>query len=937
MLPNRRTSLSPSLPLLARAHAMAGAATPDSRRSSETLSTQFSGAELDAYRQLFNGCRAGDQKTVTALLAKGMRVNCVGPRGATPLHIAARFGQLEMVRLLLSHGADPLARDARGQTPANKAQAVGEQAIVQQLAKAQVQAQVDAGESRVIRERNGVDPAPADAKPKRSIDPRCRKFFEACHDGNVESIRGFISATPDVVHVVGPRGATALHIAARYGHPDAIMALLAAGADACIRDSNNNTPGEKARQFKHERALALLTAAEKGEPLPTGQSGDVGLGATVEIRPDPPAAEVLINPAASPAKTDMPSDYPEYPVPTAPPPEPTEAELAKMVVVWHRGMSESELELADVDRPWAASDAYWLCGTAGAAIGHWARIVRGTHSRETPLTIGRHQSCSLQLSDAEVSSQHATLWWDDGAVRVRDDPGSFNGTFVRLSAEKERSFAYPIESGDVFYVGEHTLTLEAPGADGEKCALLVRKLPTDEEPEPQATRYPLSRLGRTTIGRARNNDISLADQKISASHAEVRWVGNATDAALYGSTSGWVASDLGSSNGTSIRLSPERVASRPFKMTTGHALAIGNGPRSPEMLLARCICVCAARKGRRPTMEDAHVICHRLLPPHPSPPPPQWPSISVFAVYDGHGGGEASEFCKQKLHSCIAAKLAALLTGESTSSNGVRENTLNTATDVGMTLQRKDFASLLAQMAAGGREGAQDVNTAVGAAMGGGLAGAKLVTPSYDGGDDAFPFGLGDLSEVVHDAFVATDEAFLKQTSHTAGSTAVVAMLANGHLIVGNAGDSRAYLWRDGKAIQLTIDHKPDRPDETARINQAGGWVAGGRVMRALAVSRAIGDRDFKRCELTKDAGLPFTDSLVVPNPEVRVVRVQEGDELLLACDGLWDVMSPEDAFRQLEKNEASTSPQRAIDQLARMAEVELSSGDNITAVYVRL
>ncbi len=66
-------------------------------------------------------------------------------------------------------------------------------------------------------------------------------------------------------------------------------------------------------------------------------------------------------------------------------------------------------------------------------------------------------------------------------------------------------------------------------------------------------------------------------------------------------------------------------------------------------------------------------------------------------------------------------------------------------------------------------------------------------------------------------------------------------------------------------------------------------------------------------------------------------MRVQEGDELLLACDGLWDVMSPEDAFRQLEKNEASTSPQRAIDQLARMAEVELSSGDNITAVYVRL
>lgn len=883
-----------------------------------------------------------------------MRVRLLMPghtiSGATPLHIAARFGQFDMVQLLLSHGADPSARDARGQTPANKAQvgwtrlmqrrslialagtqaslpyaqAVGEHTIVQQLAKAQVQMPGNSGEARVARERNGGG---ADAKPaKRSIDPRCRKFFEACHDGNVDSVRSFISASPDVVHVIGPRGATALHIAARYGHPDAIVALLAAGADACLRDSNGSTPGEKARQFKHERALALLSAAEKGEPLPTGESGASSLGETIELRSQVSAGDALVDPNASSGAAAVPAGADRAPTG----PEPTEAELTNMVVLWRQGMPEAELELDEVDRPWAASDAYWLCGTAGAAAGHWARIIRGTHQRETPLTIGRHQSCTVQLADAEVSSQHAVLWWDEGSVHVRDDPGSFNGTFVRLSAEKERSFPYPIESGDVFYVGEHTLTLEAPDAGGENCALLVRKLPSDEDPEPPTARYPLSRLGRATIGRARNNDVSLADQKISASHAEVRWVGSSSDQALFGSSSGWVASDLGSSNGTSIRLSSERVASRAFKMTAGHALAIGNGPRSPEMLLARCICVCSARKGRRPTMEDAHVICHRLLPPHPAPPPPQWPAISVFAVYDGHGGGEASEFCKHKLHACIAAKLAALLTGDSTA-NGLRDGTM--VMDVGMTLQRKDFVGLMASMAAAaGQEG-----NGAEAAAAGGLAGGSIMTPSYDGGDDAFPFGLGDLSAVMHDAFVATDEAFLKATPHTAGSTAVVAMLANGHLIVGNAGDSRAYLWRDGKVLQLTVDHKPDRADETARITAAGGWVAGGRVMRALAVSRAIGDRDFKRCELTKDAGLPFTDNLVVPNPEVRVVRVQEGDELLLACDGLWDVLSPEDAFRLLAKSDAATSPQRALDALVKAAEVEFSSGDNITAVYARL
>eukprot|EP00962_Isochrysis_galbana_P017976 scaffold5174_cov118-Isochrysis_galbana.AAC.5 len=91
--------------LLARPPVMAGSlgGVSEARRSSETLSAQFSGVELDAYRQLFNGCRAGDQKTVTSLLAKGMRVNCVGPRGVrrrsgdsggSRAHVSPRPGRL---------------------------------------------------------------------------------------------------------------------------------------------------------------------------------------------------------------------------------------------------------------------------------------------------------------------------------------------------------------------------------------------------------------------------------------------------------------------------------------------------------------------------------------------------------------------------------------------------------------------------------------------------------------------------------------------------------------------------------------------------------------------------------------------------------------------------------------------------------------------------
>ena len=48
------------------------------------------------------------------------------------------------------------------------------------------------------------------------------------------------------------------------------------------------------------------------------------------------------------------------------------------------------------------------------------------------------------------------------------------------------------------------------------------------------------------------------------------------------------------------------------------------------------------------------------------------------------------------------------------------------------------------------------------------------------------------------------------------------------------------------------------------------------------------------------DSDLPWKESLVTAEPEVRVTRVQEGDELILACDGLWDVLSAEAAFEYL-------------------------------------
>ncbi|KAK9065845.1 hypothetical protein SSX86_015246 [Deinandra increscens subsp. villosa] len=122
--------------------------------------------------------------------------------------------------------------------------------------------------------------------------------------------------------------------------------------------------------------------------------------------------------------------------------------------------------------------------------------------------------------------------------------------------------------------------------------------------------------------------------------------------------------------------------------------------------------------------------------------------------------------------------------------------------------------------------------------------------------------------------------------SDAVGSTAVVAITTPDKIIVANCGDSRAVLCRNGKAVPLSSDHKPDRPDELNRIQAAGGRVIyweGARVLGVLAMSRAIGDNYLK----------PY----VICEPEVTITDRAGDDEcLIIASDGLWDVVSNDTA-----------------------------------------
>lgn len=108
------------------------------------------------------------------------------------------------------------------------------------------------------------------------------------------------------------------------------------------------------------------------------------------------------------------------------------------------------------------------------------------------------------------------------------------------------------------------------------------------------------------------------------------------------------------------------------------------------------------------------------------------------------------------------------------------------------------------------------------------------------------------------------------------GSTAAVVLVRkDGMVVCCNVGDSRAVLCRGGLALPLSVDHKPNAPDERARIEQAGGKIkrdGSDYRIQGLAVSRAFGDLDTSPY-VTPRPGRPQDQAHARGHPDHRGLR----------------------------------------------------------------
>ncbi|XP_076392414.1 protein phosphatase 1B isoform X2 [Megachile rotundata] len=198
-------------------------------------------------------------------------------------------------------------------------------------------------------------------------------------------------------------------------------------------------------------------------------------------------------------------------------------------------------------------------------------------------------------------------------------------------------------------------------------------------------------------------------------------------------------------------------------------------------------------------------------------------------------------------------------------------------------------------------------------------------------------FKAEDVAKGIHSGFLRLDDEMrelpeMSSGTEKSGSTAVCAFISPRNIYIANCGDSRAVLCRAGDPVFSTRDHKPVLPAERERIQNAGGSVMIQRVNGALAVSRALGDYEYKNL---KDRGP--CEQLVSPEPEIFVRdRDDEHDEfLVLACDGIWDVMNNEDLCNFIHSRLLLTDDLEAVTNQVIDTCLYKGSRDNMSIVLV--
>ena len=289
------------------------------------------------------------------------------------------------------------------------------------------------------------------------------------------------------------------------------------------------------------------------------------------------------------------------------------------------------------------------------------------------------------------------------------------------------------------------------------------------------------------------------------------------------------------------------------------------------------------KKCRR-TMEDTHAYLYNFL----GTPAPQLPSSTslakestkdsslttittdssqhvvetdngYFAIFDGHAGTFAAEWCGKKLHVILEELMRK---NPNTPVPELLDQTYTSADQQLEKLPLKNSGCTAITAVLRWEDRVPNSQSATGSTA---IAPAAAAMVKATDPEDTEP---------------AAPPDGLKGTTHAESTTKAVekvqaAATRQRVLYTANVGDARIVLCRNGKALRLSYDHKGSDENEGKRISKAGGLILNNRVNGVLAVTRALGDNYLK--DLV--TGHPYTTE--------TVIQPDQDEFLILACDGV--------------------------------------------------
>lgn len=374
------------------------------------------------------------------------------------------------------------------------------------------------------------------------------------------------------------------------------------------------------------------------------------------------------------------------------------------------------------------------------------------------------------------------------------------------------------------------------------------------------------------------------------------------------------------------------------------------GNSSDDGLLAWGV---SSMQGWRISMEDAHICSQADLAYN----------HYLFCVFDGHGGNYAALYCQDhfmnvlKKQSSFQQYVDSFVVSPTTTKKGKpkmnkrhqQQHQKNNRTSKRHELNKERQCHLLQQAL---EDTFVDLDLQLWQDMieKGMYQDLSLeATNNTANTDTEAEWGAFTETETMDDDHMSSQN---QQGEDIPGTTAIAVLVTPDFIICANAGDSRATLANTtSQPIALSRDHKPTLPDEQERIEKAKGVVAfGGRVDGELAVSRALGDYGFKDYHAHTTSVLAILDSdsedrrnlaqqlKVSPFPETSIHTRSEQDQLLmLACDGIWDVMTNTQCIElaQMLFAEGESKIGLIAEEILDMC-LKKGSRDNMTIIIVK-